>query len=114
MVVARLTLLACLASVFLADESATIVVKVNGTAITAADVNFAAPQQSVPVEERTQSDPKLVERLIDRQLIRSFLASKKIEPPAEDLQFQIARAEFAREAKIQRYCWKNLATRLND
>ena len=93
MVVARLTLLACLASVFLADESATIVVKVNGTAITAADVNFAAPQQSVPVEERTQSDPKLVERLIDRQLIRSFLASKKIEPPAEDLQFQIARAE---------------------
>ena len=97
-VVARLTLLACLATVLFADvlfadESATIVVKVNGTAITAADVNFAASQQGVPAEERTQSVPKLLERLIDRQLIRSFLAEKKIEPPTEDLQFQIARAE---------------------
>ena len=93
MVVARLTLVACLGLVFLADDSATIVVKVNGTAITAADVSFAASQQGISEEDRSQSEPKLIERLIDRQLIRSFLASKKIEPPAEDLQFQIARAE---------------------
>ncbi len=98
MVVARLTLLACLATisfldVLCANEPATIVVKVNGTGITTADVNFAASQQGVPAEERDQSEPKLLERLIDRQLIRSFLAAKKIEPPAEDLQFQIARAE---------------------
>ena len=93
MVVARLTSMACLAMMVLADDSATIVVKVNGTAITAADVSFAASQQGISAAERPQSESKLIERLIDRQLIRSFLASKKIEPPAEDLQFQIARAE---------------------
>ena len=93
MVVARLTSVACLLFVFLADDSAKIVVKVNGTGISAADVNFAASQQGISEAERLQSESKLIERLIDRQLIRSFLASKKIEPPAEDLQFQIARAE---------------------
>jgi parvulin-like peptidyl-prolyl isomerase len=92
-VVARLMLLACIALVFSRDESTTILVKVNGTAITAGDVNFAASQQGILEENRSQSEPKLIERLIDRQLIRSFLAAKKIEPPAEDLQFQIARAE---------------------
>ena len=54
--VARLTLLACMATVLFvdvlfADESATIVVKVNGSAITTADVNFAASQQGKSAEE---------------------------------------------------------------
>ena len=53
--VARLTLLACMATVLFvdvlfADESATIVVKVNGSAITTADVNFAASQQGKSAE----------------------------------------------------------------
>lgn len=80
-------------SVLAADPKAAAVVKVNGAAITIADVDFAASQQGIAAEDRAKADPKLIDQLIDRQLIRAFLASKKIEPPADELQYQIAKVE---------------------
>ena len=81
-------------SMFLeASDSTKVVVKVNGVAINARDVEFAASQQGIAPDERAQAEPKLIARLIERQLVRSFLASRKIEPVADELQFQIAKAE---------------------
>ena len=76
-----------------AEDDARIIATVNRVSITAGDVQFAAIQQGVEDEGRAEAEPKLSDRLIDRQLIRSFLASRKIEASDEDLQFQIARAE---------------------
>lgn len=86
---------AMLLALISADPKATIVVKINGAPITSADVEFAAVQQGLTEQNRKASEPKLIERLIDRQLIREFLKSKKIEPPPGDLQTQIAKAQDA-------------------
>ena len=95
MIIAGLLLLINLALGLSAKPSmsATVVVTVNGTTITSGDVEFAAMQHGVTPDQRTQEDPKLIDRLIERQLIRNFLATQKVEPPADDLQYQIAQAE---------------------
>ena len=85
--------LTCLLAVFAMEAKTVVVVRVNGKAITAADVDFLATQQNVPDGERSTEDPNLIEQLIDRQLIRAFLTSRKIQPDAKELQHQIARAE---------------------
>ena len=83
-------------AVFLgADDPARVVVTVNGTAITVGDVNFMATTRQVKPEDRTGREPKLVEELIDRQLIREFLAKRKFAAPADELAFQIYEAEAA-------------------
>lgn len=78
-----------------ADDAARVVVKVNGTAITAGDVGFMAATRQVKPADRAEREPKLVEELIDRQLIREFLAKRKFAAPADELAFQIQRAEDA-------------------
>lgn len=93
MTVAGFVLLAQLVAFFSVDQSAVVLVRVNGTAITAGDVDFAATQQGLSKEERPQADPKLIEQLVERQLIRAFLASQKVQPIADELQYQIDRAE---------------------
>ncbi len=93
MALRTLGLLIPFVAIFSLDPKAITVVRVNGTAITAGDVDFAVMQQGISAEERSQAEPKVVDQLIDRQLIRAFLASRKIEPIAEELQYQIARAE---------------------
>ena len=80
-------------SLFGADESARVVAKVNGKAITAGDVEFAAVTQQVKPEDRAAREAQLIERLIERQLVREFLAKRKIQAPADDVQFQIQHAE---------------------
>ena len=82
-----------LAASISAEPSATVIVRVNNVPITTADLDFAASQQSIPSERRAESDPQLLEQLIDRQLIRGFLSARKIQPLAEDLDQQIGRAE---------------------
>ncbi|MBS0201370.1 MAG: peptidylprolyl isomerase [Planctomycetes bacterium] len=77
------------------DDATRVVVTVNGTAITAGDVEFAATTRQVKAEERAAREPKLIEELIDRQLIREYLAKRKITAPDEDLAFQIRLAEDA-------------------
>jgi parvulin-like peptidyl-prolyl isomerase len=76
-----------------ADPKSPIVVKVNGVAITKADLAFAASQQGISENNLVEMQPTLIDQQIERQLIRSFLTSRKIEPIAEELQFQIAKAE---------------------
>ena len=66
------------AAIFTADDATRVLVKVNGKAITAGDVEFAATTQHVKPEERAAREPLLVERLIERQLVRDFLAGRKI------------------------------------
>ena len=83
-------------AVFLgADDAARVVVTVNGTAITAGDVGFMAATRQVKPADLAEREPKLVEELIDRQLIREFLAKRKFAAPADELAFQIQRAEDA-------------------
>ena len=81
------------AAIFTADDATRVLVKVNGKAITAGDVEFAATTQHVKPEERAAREPLLVERLIERQLVRDFLAGRKIAASADDVQFQIQHAE---------------------
>ena len=78
-----------------ADDAARVVVKVNGTAITAGDVGFMAATRQVKPADRAEREPQLVEELIDRQLVREFLAKRKFAAPADELAFQIQRAEDA-------------------
>ena len=82
-----------MSSLFGADEAARVVAKVNGKAITAGDVEFAAVTQQVKPEDRDAREAQLIERLIERQLVREFLAKRKIQAPADDVQFQIQHAE---------------------
>ncbi len=78
-----------------ADDAARVVVKVNGTAITAGDIEFVATTRHVKAEDRAEREPKLIEELIDRQLVREFLAKRKFAAPADELAYQIQLAETA-------------------
>jgi parvulin-like peptidyl-prolyl isomerase len=78
-----------------ADDPARVVLKVNGAAITTGDVEFIVATRHVKPEDRAAQEPKLVEELIDRQLIREFLGKRKFTASADDLAFQIQRAEEA-------------------
>ena len=84
-----------LISLVVVGESDVVVARVDGVAVTRGDVEFAAIQQSIAPSERQGAESKLVDRLIDRQLIRALLASQKIEPRSDDLELQIAKAEAA-------------------
>lgn len=77
------------------EDSAKVVVNVNGTAITAGDVEFIATTRQIKSADRPAREAQLIEELIDRQLIREFLARRKIAAPADDLAYQIQYAEDA-------------------
>ncbi len=78
-----------------AGEPAWVVVKVNGTAITEGDVDFIATTRQLKPEQRAEQESKLIDELVDRQLVREFLARRKISAPADELGFQIQQAEDA-------------------
>ena len=81
-------------TVFLAaDTKPVTVARIGSATITTVDVDFLAMQMGLSADERSQMEPKLIDQLIERQLIRGFLAAKKIEPIADDLQYQMSRAE---------------------
>lgn len=86
-------LLLPLVSLLGADDAARVVVKVNGTAITAGDLAFTMATRNIKPEDRAAQEPKLIEELIDRQVVREFLARRKIAPPADELAYQIQVAE---------------------
>jgi PPIC-type PPIASE domain len=95
MKLACLMLLFHAAVVWGAEDSSRVLAQVNGVPITAGDVEFAATTQHVKPEERVRRDPELLERLIERQLVRGFLAGRKIAVPEDDLSFQIHQVEDA-------------------
>lgn len=78
-----------------ADDAAKVVVKVNDAPITVGDIEFMATTRQIKPEERAAREPKLVEELIDRQLVRQFLAQRKITVPPDELAYQIQYAEDA-------------------
>src|SRR6185503_11979022 len=90
---ACLAVLLAVGAILAADDPARVVVTVNGTAITAGDVEFMVKTRQVKPEDRAAQEPRLVAELIDRQLIREFLAKRKFTAPADELVYQIQRAE---------------------
>ncbi len=76
-----------------AAESSTVVVTVNGQAITAGDVEFFGYSRGLTAEEQPLKRPQLVELLIDRQCVRGFLAAKKITPDTDALGLHIHEME---------------------
>lgn len=75
------------------DPKPSVIARVNGVAITSADVAFAATQKKSTSPDESVDDQKLIDQLIDRQLIRGFLATQKIESNANELKQQIVQAE---------------------
>ncbi|MBM4074700.1 MAG: hypothetical protein FJ267_03555 [Planctomycetes bacterium] len=74
-------------------DSGKVLVKVQGKPITKADLDLATRIQQLRPDHRIERDTELLERLIDRQLIRNFLAAQKIQAPADEVEFLIQRAE---------------------
>lgn len=55
-----------------------VLLRVNGQPITEADLDFFARTLKIASDELPQRREQMVERLIDRQLLRAFLAQKKV------------------------------------
>lgn len=68
-------------------------VKVNGVALTTADLEFYARSRGLDDAAIARQRDALVEQLVDRQLIRSFLATKKAIPDADLLELQVEQLE---------------------
>ncbi len=60
-----------------AKENSPVLVRVNGQPITEADLDFFAKSLKLTASE-PQLREQMIERLIDRQLLRAFLAQKKV------------------------------------
>lgn len=61
-----------------AKSDSPVVARVNGQAITEADLDFFAKMLKLTADEIPQRREQMIERLIDRQLLRAFLAQKKV------------------------------------
>ncbi len=55
-----------------------VLTRVNGQPITEADLDFFARTLKITTDELPQRRESMMERLIDRQLLRTFLATKKV------------------------------------
>src|SRR5688572_16675733 len=64
---------------------------VNGTSITQGDLDFLILSRRIPQEQTTKAKDRLLEILIERQLMREFLASRKAKPSQTELEEQVAR-----------------------
>lgn len=60
------------------EPKAKVLVRVNGQTITEVDLDFFAKTLKLSADELPQRREQMIERLIDRQLLRAFLAQKKI------------------------------------
>ncbi len=79
-------------SVAAADAKA-VVVTVNGQPITAGDVEFFGFSRGLSPDEQAAQRRILVEQLIDRQLVREFLAVKKVVVEEDKLKLHIEEME---------------------
>ena len=84
---------ACSCGIAIAEDAKTVVVTVNGEPITAGDVEFFGFSRGLSAEEQTLQRERLTERLIERQLVRGFLASKNQAADADTLNTQIHELE---------------------
>jgi parvulin-like peptidyl-prolyl isomerase len=74
-------------------DLATTLVTVNGTAITSGDLEFLYLARGVKPDLRDSVRDRFVEQLIDRQLLKVFLASRKIVPAKSVLDDRVQRIE---------------------
>ncbi|MBT4867925.1 MAG: hypothetical protein HON53_22720 [Planctomycetaceae bacterium] len=78
--------------VFVAQQSSDSVwVTVDGSPITASDLEFLAISHSVPQAARPAARKRLLEQLIDRRLMRSYLEKQRATPAAAEIDAQVAR-----------------------
>jgi len=75
-----------------ADSGATLVT-VNGTAITSGDLEFLYLARGVKAELRESVRERYIEQLVDRTLLKEFLASRKIVPAKSILDDRVQRVE---------------------
>lgn len=68
-----------------------VLIRVNGQPITEADLDFFAKTLKLSSDELRQSREQMIERLIDRQLLRAFLAQKKVSANPEQLETHLTR-----------------------
>lgn len=79
-------------SAIVADPEA-VIATVNGQSITVRDVDFLALSRGVTNAQLPDQREPLIELLIERQLIRSFLSDKKVSPDPDRLDLQIHHLE---------------------
>jgi len=66
-----------------ATSDSPVVARVNGQPITEAELDFFAKTLKLTAGDATLKREQLIERLIDRQLLRAFLAQKKVAADAQ-------------------------------
>lgn len=66
-----------------ADDAPLVVV--NGIPIRRSDLEFLHLARRIPEARRDELRPRLIEELIDQQLVRAFLASRQTEAPPEEI-----------------------------
>ncbi len=74
-----------------AKSDSPVLVRVNGQPITEADLDYFAKSLKLAADEIPQRREQLIERLIDRQLLRTFLAQKKVAANPEQLEAHLTR-----------------------
>lgn len=73
------------------NSGSRVLVRVNGQPITEADFDFFAKTLKLTNEEDPQLRKQMIERLIDRQLLRAFLTQKKVSADPERLNAHLTR-----------------------
>jgi parvulin-like peptidyl-prolyl isomerase len=68
-------------------------VEVNGQAITEGDLSFLMISRRVPADLRPTVQTRFIEQIIDRRLMRAYLAGRKDKPDPMELDAQVARIE---------------------
>lgn len=61
-----------------AKDTSPVLVRVNGTAITESDLSFFVKTRKLSSNDAEERREVLIERLVERQLLRNFLAQKKV------------------------------------
>ncbi len=74
-----------------AKSDSPVLVRVNGQSITEADLDYFAKSLKLAADEIPQRREQIFERLIDRQLLRAFLAQKKVSANPEQLEAHLTR-----------------------
>lgn len=74
-----------------AKSDSPVLVRVNGQPITEADLDYFAKSLKLAADEIPQRREQMLERLIDRQLLRAFLAQKKVAANPEQLEAHLTR-----------------------
>lgn len=76
-------------------SEATVLVRVNGEAITAPDLRWAFEMQKVPALEQQSRQREVLERLVDQRLLQQFLRSRAIKASPEEVADRVERIKIA-------------------